>query len=291
MGIQFGGYFHPFPIWDGASRITKAEKRLHRHVDVVMWYQWWDAGLLAGGKRATIFHPKWISSLGDRQAYIKWEPWKPGATLTQPKFALKTITAGDHDEYIREWAGRIRDDGRTIYLSPLPEMNGFWNQWSIPIGKHKPEDFIAAWRHIHDIFTELGCTNARFVWAPNAGDMPPEFPMELFYPGSDYVDVLGLSVYNWGTVRTWSAWRSFEDIVTDYYDRITKLGSQPVWIAEMGCASVGGDKAAWIHEALSCMPKLSRLETVIWFDMKKEADWRITVPEIATEFWPARALL
>lgn len=108
--------------------------------------------------------------------------------------------------------------------------------------------------------------------------------MEDYYPGSDYVDVLGLSVYNWGTSRPWSNWRSFSDIIRPYYDRIAKLGNQPIWIAEMGCTPSGGDKAAWVHDMWKYMPSLERLDTVLWFNMKKEADWRAT--EIAEAFWP-----
>ncbi|HSX31240.1 MAG TPA: glycosyl hydrolase [Candidatus Saccharimonadales bacterium] len=282
--VKFGGYFHPFPIWDGVSRLEKAEKVLGRHVDVVMWYAWWKAGLLQGGKRASKFQPKWVSSVDDRDVYIKWEPWKPGKKIVQPELALATIVDGKHDAYIREWAVRIRDCSRTIYVSPMPEMNGFWNQWSVPVGHHDPKLFIEAWRYIHGIFVAEEATNAKFVWAPNAGDMPSEYPMELFYPGADSVDVLGLSVYNWGTARPWSKWQSCQEVFQPYYDRIAKLGKQPIWVAEMGCAPVGGDKAAWIREALVYLPTLSRLEAAIWFDMKKETDWRITTPSIAPLF-------
>ncbi|HSX32842.1 MAG TPA: glycosyl hydrolase [Candidatus Saccharimonadales bacterium] len=286
MTVRFGGYFHPFPIWTNHKRLEQAEQALRRPIDIVLWYQWWDAGLLTGGKRATRFQTNWAIEAGARDVLIKWEPWKPGKRIVQPEFSLATITAGQHDSYISSWARAIKNYERTIYLCPLPEMNGFWNQWSVPIGKHTPEDFIAAWRHIHDIFSGEAATNVRWVWAPNAGDMPPEYPMELFYPGKKYVDVLGLSVYNWGSVQPWSKWRSFADIVQPYYERLAKLGNQPIWITEMGCAPVGGDKAAWIRDALQHISKLPRLEAAIWFDMKKETDWRITNPDIAPVFWP-----
>ncbi len=128
----------------------------------------------------------------------------------------------------------------------------------------------------------------RWVWNPNAGDMPDENRMEGYYPGGDVVDVLGLSVYNWGTARHWSRWRSFEDIARPYYDRIAALGSQPVWVAEMGCAPEGGNRATWIAEMFATLPGMPRLDTIVWFDAKKETDWRITAdPEIAREFWPS----
>jgi beta-mannanase len=250
-----------------------------------MWYQWWDAGLLAGGRRTTVFQPKWVTASGEREVLIKWEPWKPGRQIVQPGLTLGTIIAGVHDAYLRSWARSIHALDRIVYLCPMPEMNGSWNQWSVPIGEHEPGDFISAWRHIHGIFIQEQATNVRWVWAPNADDMPPEYPLELFYPGSEYVDVLGISVYNWGTTRPWSTWRSFDDIMQPCYDRISNLGDQPIWVAEMGCAPEGGDKAAWISDALASMPALMRLEAVIWFNMKKETDWRITAPGIREAFW------
>ena len=284
MAIRFGGYFDPFPLRKRGEYLQEVERILGRPVDTVMWYQWWDAGWLVG-KRAKEFQPDWLVQAGSRDVLIKWEPWKPGRQIVQPRFALSTIVDGKHDAYLRRWANRIRECGRTIHLCPMPEMNGFWNQWSVPIGKHTREIFIATWRHIHQVFATESVTNVRWVWAPNAGDMPADHPMELFYPGSEFVDVLGLSVYNWGTVRHWSRWRSFADVIQPYYDRIAKLGEHPIWITEMGCAPVGGDKVAWIRDMFAYLPSLSRIDTVIWFDMNKETDWRITASsEISKEF-------
>ena len=238
------------------------------------------------GRAAKDFQVKWLAEAGSRDVLIKWEPWKPGRRVIQPEFAVSTIVDGAHDAYIRTWARRMRDCGRPLYLCPMPEPNGFWFQWSTVLGKHQPTDYIAAWRRMHGIFEQEGAANVRWVWNPNAGDMPAENRMEAYYPGSQYVDILGLSVYNWGTARHWSRWRSFAEIVWPYYDRIADLGSQPIWIAEMACAPEGGDRVAWVRAMFADLPELPRLEALIWFNAKKETDWRITtVPEVAREFW------
>jgi len=50
--------------------------------------------------------------------------------------------------YIPHQAQRIQT-GRTIYLySPMPEVNGFWNQWAMPIGKHTPRTISLLPEHI-----------------------------------------------------------------------------------------------------------------------------------------------
>ena len=36
------------------------------------------------------------------------------------------------------------------------EMNGFWFPWNEGVNGNKPGEFVAAWRHVHDIFTEVG---------------------------------------------------------------------------------------------------------------------------------------
>jgi beta-mannanase len=283
--LKFGGYFPPFPLKAGHRHLEEMEKILHRRIDVAFWYQWWGTNWMIR-RAAQDFQANWVTESGDRDVLIKWEPWTPGRQIEQPKFAVQTIVNGAHDAYLQRWAQRIRDYGRTIHLCPMPEPNGFWNQWSSVIGKHPPSDYIAAWRHIHGVFQIAGVTNVKWVWNPNAGDSPDENRMEDYYSGSEYVDILGLSVYNWGTARSWSHWRSFREIIQPYYDRIGTLGSQPIWIAEMACAPEGGDRAAWIRAMFEYLPTLPRLETLLWFNTKKETDWRITTePQIAREFW------
>lgn len=283
--VRFGGYFPPFPLRKGGRYLEEVEGILRLRIEIVLWYQWWETHWLMG-RAAQEFQARWLAEAQDRDVLIKWEPWKPGRQIVQPKFAVNTIVSGAHDAYIHRWATRTKEYGRIIYLCPMPEPNGFWNQWSTVVGKHEPEDYIAAWHHIHKIFTSEGATNVKWVWAPNAGDMPEENRMERYYPGSDYVDILGLSVYNWGTARPWSKWLSFAEVIQPYYDRIGALGDQAIWITEMACAPEGGDRVAWIREMFTSLANLPRLEALLWFNAKKETDWRITAEsEIAREFW------
>ncbi len=57
--------------------------------------------------------------------------------------------------------------------------------------------FIAAWRHVVDRFRAAGATNAQWVWAPGHKAYKKGV-WRTFYPGSDYVDWLGVDVYNKG---------------------------------------------------------------------------------------------
>jgi beta-mannanase len=55
-----------------------------------------------------------------------------------------------------------------------------------------PTYFIAAWRHIHDIFVAAGATNVIWVWNESGGSPTPA----EYYPGNDDVDWIGIDFYN-----------------------------------------------------------------------------------------------
>ena len=46
-------------------------------------------------------------------------------------------------------------------------MNGNWFAWMEGVNGNQPGEYVAAWRHVHDIFTAVGATNVSWVWCPN----------------------------------------------------------------------------------------------------------------------------
>ncbi len=199
----------------------------------------------------------------------------PLITWQSNKQSLKDINAGLYDDYIRSWAQQIAKAQDLVYLRPFPEMNGDWTNWH-----GDPDKLVTAWQRLVKIFRDEGATQVRWVWSPNVTDEPrtPENRMELYYPGESYVDVLALDGYNWGNTRPWTAWQSFDDIFEEPYKRVSKLGKQPIWIAEVASTEIGGDKAAWIQDMLSSS-NFPRVDAVIWFNENKETDWRIESSE------------
>jgi beta-mannanase len=116
------------------------------------------------------------------------------------------------------------------------------------------------------------------VFSPNVTDEPRTDAnrMERYYPGDDVVDVLALDGYNWGDTRDWSSWTAFEDVFRAGYDRVARIGPQPIWFAEIASAEAGGDKSAWVADMFAVAGRaFPRLDAIVWFDENKEADWRI----------------
>jgi beta-mannanase len=285
--LQFGA-FSPGDPYNGRVDNTNAlQNQLGRRIDLVNWYQNWGGG-------------DWVSSVQDqlvnasmqngRTPMITWEPWDPAAGVNQPKYSLANIAKGDFDAYIRSWAIALKGYGRTINLRPMHEMNGNWYPWAGSVNGNSPALYIQAWRRMHDIFAQAGASNVRWVFSPNNTDVGGK-RMEEFYPGAGYVDVLAVDGYNWGsTAPANGGWQSFNEVFKGAYDRLAKLGGQPIWLAEVGCAPQGGNKAAWIRDMFTKARTMSRLKAIIWFNENKEQDWRgNATAQTAAAFHPASA--
>ncbi len=158
-------------------------------------------------------------------------------------------------------------------------MNGNWYPWSISNTGQSPKTWIAAHRRIHDRFRRAGASNVRWIWCINAESVPATDWNDPFktYPGDNYVDAVAIDGYNFGDTLAHSRWQSFEEIFARPYARaVEKFPNKPIFIAETGCASTGGDKSKWLREMdIALRGKFSRVESVTWFEAAKEADWRM----------------
>ncbi|MGG2199312.1 stalk domain-containing protein [Paenibacillus validus] len=104
---------------------------------------------------------------------IAWEPMN----------GLDAVT----DEVVRAWAREAKAAGIPIFLRYASEMNGNWVPWH-----GDPDTYIRNFRMVHDIM-EQEAPNVAMVWSP--GDVPM-YSMDAYYPGDDYVDWVGVSLYS-----------------------------------------------------------------------------------------------
>jgi hypothetical protein len=61
-------------------------------------------------------------------------------------------------------------------------------------------------------------------------------------------------------------WPSFSAVFETAYERLCALGAPPIQIAEVGSATEGGDKTAWIRDIFARAQNMDRLEAVVWFN-------------------------
>ncbi len=204
-----------------------------------------------------------------KKIQLAWEPWNPEQGSSQAVDYLKEISQGTHDTYIRQFAQSIKQYGSPVTLRFGHEMNGDWYPW----GK-RPEEYIAAYRHIHTVFQQEGVTNVQWMWCVNITENPSE--INGYYPGSDVVDVIGIDGFNFGTTRSYGGWRSFSALFQPTYQYIAAQYDKPIIIAEIASSEQGGNKEAWVNDMFySIHTAFPRVNEVIWFNLIKEADWRI----------------
>ncbi|MGC1166122.1 MAG: glycosyl hydrolase [Solirubrobacterales bacterium] len=200
---------------------------------------------------------------------ITWEPW----TSSHKPFSLRQIAAGRFDVYLRRAAGSAANYGKPFMVRFAQEMNGNWFPWGQDVGGNTPRDFRKAWKHMVDLFRFHGATNVIWVWSPNE-DSGGNFQFAPLYPGDEWVDWVALDGFNFGDTE---GWPSFTTVFGDTYDRLVRLTSRPVMIAETGSHDVGGDKAAWIASALGReAPRFPKVKALVWFDdQTSRGDFRI----------------
>ncbi|HSW80135.1 MAG TPA: glycosyl hydrolase [Candidatus Saccharimonadales bacterium] len=208
---------------------------------------------------------------------IPLDTWQPqlagGAQLTANEDAA--IAAGTYDSTIITRAQAIKTFGHPIFIRFGHEMNGNWYPWSANNNNNDPSQYVAAWRHVHDIFVQQGATNAVWVWCPNIEDAPNQAwnHWTNYYPGDSYVDWVGIDGYNWGDTQSFSSWKSFANAFGNgtsgvYNDYATV---KPIMIAETASAEsgapVGTSKGQWITDmAASIQSTFPNVEAFVWFD-------------------------
>jgi hypothetical protein len=235
---------------DGEGHVTLDavegfEKMTGKHLAVVAFGNFWGEQTFPR-KRVEI-----ISGYG-AVPLIFWSPWdRPYEEGRGPdRFNLPGILSGKWDNYIDRWADAARQYGKPLLVSWGLEMNGTWFPWSGCFyggGKvvgHKdgvalyegPELFKQAYRYVVNRVKARGANNILWGFHVNHYALPQASwnkAMANYYPGPDYVDWLGLSVY--GKMFKDEGWASFYDVMDAAYKEICMLDpAKPVIVAEWG---------------------------------------------------------
>jgi hypothetical protein len=272
-----------------ADPLGQFEARAGKGVSILQRWEHWG---LNGGDT---FDTKWLRRVAASGAYpmLTWVPWDPTVPelAGQTGFLMRDIAAGAHDKYILDRAEEISEWDGPIFIRFAQEMNGTWYPW----GKHQnsPEEFIAAWRHVHRLFEEHGAGHVTWVWNVSEKNHPES--LGLWYPGDDVVDWVAVDGYNWDAPQYWqqggNTWRLLDQVFRPSFDDINMFvpADKPRMIAETATNERGDDpgkKAAWICDAFGrALPEvLPEVKGVMWFDEPtNEGGWIVPWPIDSTE--------
>jgi hypothetical protein len=251
---------------DVLGNIDRLENKLQSRFPIIQIYTAW------GSKNNQAFPRLMTQAIHNMGSIpmITWEPWlNDFSTASYPKLlsladpnknGMLLITSGYFDDYLDNWIDEASRFGAPFYLRFGHEMN---DPYRYPWGpqNNQPSEFIDAWKYIHDKFVSKGVVNAIWIWSPH----PAYDDYEDFYPGHDYVDWIGLTVLNYGTVAHWSQWWSFREIVDKSYSTFSEYG-KPIMLTEFGSLDVGGDKAEWYVDAFNFIESdYPSIKSVVFF--------------------------
>ena len=135
---------------------------------------------------------------------VNWEPYDT---------TLDKIIDGSQDTRLHQLGQSAKNLKKKFFFDFAAEMNGDWSPWSGSDNGMSADKYIAAYRHLHDIFSGEGATNMIWAWCPNVTDEPDVAWNQTlnYYPGDDYVDWTCVDGYNWGGGGG-GGWQSFKDV-------------------------------------------------------------------------------
>jgi hypothetical protein len=174
----------------------------------------------------------------------------------------RSIANGSYDTQIRQRAEAVKLWGRPLLLRFRWEMD----RPNLAASVHSPADYIAAWKHTRQIFTEVGATNAGWVWCPHVqGFIESGRDAASYYPGDDQVEWLCTDVY---------AGKDFEPFgkQMNSFLAFAQQHSKPILIGEFGVTERGspGQRAEWIREAHEYTKAHPQIKALVYFAAKQD---------------------
>jgi hypothetical protein len=181
------------------------------------------------------------------------------------KLSLASIADGSQDSYLISYADAVRAYRRPVAISFAHEPNGTWYIW----GFHHvpPATYVAAWRHIVNVFRTQGADNVIWLWTVNvladfgkrAANPAP------WWPGSKYVTWVGIDGYYRYSNETFSY--LYDATLAD----VRAITNKPILVAETAVSPAAG-KVAKIPDLFASV-RADHLLGFVWFDARGNRDW------------------
>ncbi|MCG7623468.1 glycoside hydrolase family 26 protein [Epibacterium sp. Ofav1-8] len=202
-----------------------------------------------------------------RSVLVTIEPWTWSRSERNTATALiEGIFDGSYDSNLRAICGTLADFDSPVTIRWAQEMDDtsgqfIWAQW-------RPETYIAAYQRVVDICRETS-DRFDFMWSPLGFETLAEF-----YPGDDYVDVIGLSVFG---LQAWEqeilgAEQSFHDIFKPRYERALQF-DLPIVVAELGYVGDADYVTDWNETVRQDLEDYPELQAVVYFNQKEVYPW------------------
>jgi beta-mannanase len=216
-----------------------------------------------------------------RSLLITVEPWSWARDWrVTPDDLLSGILAGHYDSNMAAICSAAAKLDRPVtirWAQEMDEKNGqfTWAYW-------KPDSYVKAYRHAVEICRQT-LPAAKYMWSPMGKE-----GLEAYYPGDQFVDVIGLSVFGYQPFDQRKLGRdsTFVEATKPGYDRVKRF-RKPIVIAELGYQGTEAYVHAWAEEANKPHAEFPDLTAVVYFNDREvypwpdglgRPDWRVASP-------------
>lgn len=284
----FGVHLRPTNTYDSA--IADYTRDIGIAPKIVMYFQPWRT---ANGSCSTFneypFLPGSVASAG-AIPMITWEPHQDGlGNLNASEFSYARILSGAHDECITKTAREVRAFARPVMIRFAHEMNGQSNTWTGIVNGNNPSGYVQMYRRVVDMFRQEGATNAQFLWSPDHASPPevaaPSNEIRNYYPGDGYVDLIGVSGYNWGNdPLRGGGWVSGEQVFKNFLQTMVRTyAGKPILVTEIGSVPSYGafSRSQWYSDTIRYLASRPEVKGLVWFNdfafaQTNQADFRFS---------------
>jgi glycosyl hydrolase family 26 len=186
------------------------------------------------------------------------------------------IAQGRHDAYLQQVAADLEAFGAKVFFSFNQEPEAELEKGTAFAGT--PQEYAAAYRHIHELFDRAGATNVVWVWWV-MGFMGHIDWYPALYPGDGYVDWVSYDPYDFNACRN-AAPETPRQTIAPFLDWLTTSGTgagKPVMLSEFG--SHGADRGDWYRGVGELVKQTPRIKAIIPFNTEPPAgtcDFRLT---------------
>lgn len=161
---------------------------------------------------------------------------------------------------LSEFFKSLKDkDGNVIpvVFRPYHEMNGSWFWWG---GNNvSPEDYKQLWKDTQLLLKQNNVHNLLFAYSPNTISSEEEFIK--YYPGDEFVDILGVDIYNH------SGNEAFTRDVKKNLEIVRKkalLADKPFALTETGNNNFGEDPYWWTQTLYPGIENSGAAWVLVW---------------------------
>jgi cellulose synthase/poly-beta-1,6-N-acetylglucosamine synthase-like glycosyltransferase len=243
------------------KNVKEISNQINENFDIVSLYIAWEKDINSS------FPQTLLDSLYRQKSIplITWEPWINSFINenTKGKHLYELIESGFFDSYITEFAQKLKNLNRPVFLRFAHEFDNPFYPWFVS-GNDASLRFKKAWIHTYEIFRNIDADNVIWIWNPWKSEN-----VASFYPGEEYVDWIGVNILDYGPLNQDGKWHEFDELFEPFHEELKNLPTTPVMITEFGTLSKDQVQNQWFKNAFDSIEKeFNEIKSVVFFTSK-----------------------